>query len=215
MLDIKSVIAKRLRQCRTEQGWTGEETAKKLNVGPSRYSNWEQGLRKPKDDQIFDLAELFNKPAAWIAGLTDFAGPAIGAQQFIAPNQPTISVNGKTITLDKLANNAAISIDYIKRRQLNENRLSCIFAPDDSMAPLIKEGDEMLIDRTQTDVKKADLFAIWVNGQVWIRWIRPEINGDFTITAEDTDHYPDNKITKNEIAELFIIGRVARVSRNR
>lgn len=218
MLDIKSVIAKRLRQCRTEQGWTAEETAKQLNVLPSRYSNWEQALRAPKYEQIFDLAELFNKPAAWIAGFTDMEGQPADSLHFVAVNQSTISLKDTVLTLERVSDDSAFNISYIKRRGLNENKLTTILAPDDSMAgrkDLIKEGDELLIDRTQNTVSKADLFAILVNGQVWVRWIRPEIDGSFTIAAEDTEHYPDNRLTKDGLTELRIIGRVTRISRDR
>jgi hypothetical protein len=48
-----------------------------------------------------------------------------------------------------------------------------------------------------------------------VRWIRPEINGSFTIAAEDTEHYPDNRLTKDGLTELRIIGRVTRISRDR
>lgn len=218
MLDIKAVIASRLRQCRTDQGWSAEVTAKRLSVLPSRYSNWEQGIRAPKYEQIFDLAELFGKPPAWIAGFTDVEGQPANPLNFIAVNQSTISVKDTVMQLERVSDDSAFNISYIKRRGLNENKLTTILAPDDSMTgkkDLIKEGDELLIDRAQNTANKADLFAILVNGQIWVRWIRPEINGNYTIAAEDSEHYPDNELNKDELANIKIIGRITRISRDR
>lgn len=211
MLDIQSVIAQRLRQCRNEQQWTVEETAKKLTILPSRYSNWEQALRTPKYSQILDLANLFNKPASWIAGFTEREV----LPHFITVNQPTISVKDTSITLECVSDNSAFNISYIKQRGLNQDKLITIFAPDDSMAPLIRKGDELLIDLTENTVKLADLFAILVNSQVWIRWIRPEIDNCFTVAAEDSEYYPDIKLSKDDTSALEIIGRVARISKDR
>lgn len=211
MLDIQSVIAQRLRQCRREQEWTAEETAKKLNILPSRYSNWEQALRTPKHSQIVDLATLFNKPASWIAGFSD----SEALPHYVGVNQPTICVKGTVLTLECLADNSAFNIDYIKQRGLSKHQLMTIFATDDSMASLISKGDELLIDKTQNTVKIADLFALLVNDQVWVRWIRPEIDSSFTIAAEDSARFPAITLAKDEISALNIIGRVARISKDR
>lgn len=215
MSDIKFLIAKRLRQCRTEKQWTAEETAKSLNILPSRYSNWEQGLRAPKHSQILDLSKLFNKPAAWLAGFNELEEQAAETIQFVSVNPPTICVDDTRLTLECMSDNMAFNLNYIKQRGLNKNKLITILATDDSMASLINTGNELLIDQSKKTVKIADIFAILVNFQVWIRWIRPEIDNSFTITAEDSEHFPDIKLTREELSELKIIGRVARISKDR
>lgn len=214
-MDIKNVIAQRLRNCRAEQGLTAEEVAKRLNILPSRYSNWELAIRTPKDQQVFDLADLYNKPPAWIAGFSDQETQPVDTRNFIAVNQATINVNDTTVTLETTSNTTAFNLSYIEQRGLNENKLTSIYATDDSMTGLVNEGDELLIDRTLNTVSKVDMFAMLVNSQVWIRWIRPEIDGSYTIAAEDSAHYPDNKLTADEMKKLHIIGRVARISRDR
>jgi transcriptional regulator with XRE-family HTH domain len=218
MTDIKSVVAQRLRQCRNEKGWLQDEAASRLGVLVSRYSNWEQALRLPKPDTIFKAAEVFGKPAAWLAGYSNVESNPADSLNFISVSKASISVKDTLITLEQVSNDSALNIEYIKRRGLNENKLTTIIAPDDSMAGarnLIKEGDELLIDSSKTEVTKADIFALLINGVVWARWIRPEINGSYTITTEDPDHYPDTNVTKEELDNLKIIGRVSRISRDR
>ncbi|MCF1457390.1 MAG: LexA family transcriptional regulator [Shewanella sp.] len=219
-MDIKQIIGQRLRQCRHELNWTAEDAAKRLSkpVLPSRYSNWELGLRAPKPEQIFDLANLYKKSPAWVAGYSDIESTPADSLNFVSVSQATISVKDTLLVLERVSNDSAFNRDYIRRRGLNENKLTSIIAPDDSMCgrnALIKEGDELLIDRSQTTVTKADLFAMLVNDQIWIRWIRPEITGGFTVATEDPAHYPDTSLSAAELASQKIIGRVTRISRDR
>lgn len=215
MSDIKTVIANRLRQCRRSKDWTIEETAKRLGVTGSRYSNWEQAIRTPKYEQLIALADVYGTTPSWLAGFTDHEGNSPDALNFVTVGQSTISVKDAVLTLEQVADTSAFKIDYIKRRGLNENKLTSIIAPDNSMSDIIKEGDEVLIDRSRTTANVADVFAILVNGRVWIRWIRPELDGSITVAAEDSSHYPDQNLNAEQFDKLKIIGRVARISRDR
>lgn len=215
MSDIKKVIANRLRKCRSSKDWTIEETGKRLGVTGSRYSNWEQAIRTPKYEQLIALADVFGTTPSWLAGFTDHEGTQANAMNFVTVNQSTISVKDVVLTLEQIADTSAFKLDYIKRRGLNENKLTSILAPDGSMADMIKEGDELLIDRSRTNITDADIFAILVNGRVWVRWIRPEMDGTFTLAAEDSSHYPDQKLTAEQLDKLKVIGRVARIARDR
>lgn len=215
MSDIQNKIAKRLRQCRSEKGWTIDETVLELGIGTSTYSNWEQGLRKPKLEVFILLAEVFGTTPAYLAGFVDHKHKDTGPRNLISPNHPTITLNGGVINLDNVANQCAYELAYLKGRHLDENKLISIIATDSTMKGVIDKGDELLIDRSATTVTKSDLFAILVNNQVWIRWIRPEIGGGFTLAAEDKTQYSDNRLTQDELDELAIIGRVIRISHDR
>ncbi|MNE76404.1 putative HTH-type transcriptional regulator [compost metagenome] len=83
------------------------------------------------------------------------------------------------------------------------------------MAGVINDGDEFLIDLDQTKVIDADLFALIVNSRIWVRWIRPEIDGTFTLAAQDSERFPSQCLTADQLASLDIIGRVAMTCRYR
>lgn len=214
MSNIKDVQARRLRQCRASKGWTIEETGSQIGISGSRYSNWEQALRTPKYEQIMALAELFGTTPAWLAGFTDHEGNN-ASSDYITLAKSKISIGGEILSIENVANRSALHIDHIKARGLNENQLTAIIAQGNSMAPIIQDGAEVLIDRSRTTVSTADLFAILVNGQIWIRWIRPELDGSFTVAAEDSAHYPDQKLNAKQLADLKIAGRIARISHDR
>lgn len=77
------------------------------------------------------------------------------------------------------------------------------------------KGDEVQIDSSITIPSTTDMFAIKVNDQVWVRWIRPELDGGYTIRVTDSKRWPDMKINNLEkLKELEIIGRVHCVKRH-
>jgi len=221
MSELVQVVAQRLKDCRQATGWTLEETAKRLsdlsgtNMTYSRYSNWELGLRMPPTDQVILLAKLFGKTPAWIQGYTDNDSLSAVTSNYVTANPPNISTKNGLLTLSQVTDNTAFSLDYIESRGMNRNKLLCIKQIDTSMAPLIAEGDELLLDGAQTTVRGADLFGIVVAGTVWVRWICPELNSTFTLKAGDSQQYPDSTLTPEALAELDIVGRVVRISHDR
>lgn len=221
MSELLKVVSQRLKDCRAATGWTLEETAKRLTdlsgtpIAYSRYSNWELGLRMPPVDQVVLLAKLFGKTPAWLQGYTDNDSLSAVTSNYVTANPPNISTKNGLLILSQVTDNTAFSLEYIEGRGLNRNKLLCIKQIDSSMAPLIAEGAEVLLDGDQVTVRGADLFGIVVAGTVWIRWICPEMNNTFTLKASDTQQYPDSKLTRDELDQLDIVGRVVRISHDR
>ncbi|MFR0585080.1 helix-turn-helix domain-containing protein [Lactobacillus porci] len=61
----------RLKELREQRAWTKTETAKRLNVGTSTYSNWEYGLREPDIDRLSQLADLYGVTVDYLLGRSD------------------------------------------------------------------------------------------------------------------------------------------------
>lgn len=221
MSELIKVVSQRLKDCRAATGWTLEETAKRLTdlsgtpIAYSRYSNWELGLRMPPVDQVVLLAKLFGKTPAWLQGYTDNDSLSAVTSNYVTANPPNIPTKNGLLALPQVTDNTAFSLEYIESRGLNRNKLLCIKQIDSSMAPLIAEGAEVLLDGDQVTVRGADLFGIVVAGTIWIRWICPEMNNTFTLKASDTQQYPDSKLTRDELDQLDIVGRVVRISHDR
>jgi transcriptional regulator with XRE-family HTH domain len=221
MSELMEIVAKRIRQCRQEKGWTLEETAERLAqasgqpFGYSRFSNWEQASRMPPSDMVLLLAKVFGKTPAWINGYTDTDSLSAVTSNYVTANPPTIQTKAGPIPLTQASDSTAFSLGYVESRGMNCNKLLYIKQIDGSMAPEIAEGDELLIDGDQTTVRGADLFGIIVAGNIWIRWICPEMDGTFIVRAGDSGQYPDNKMTLEELQKLDIVGRVVRISHDR
>lgn len=217
MTDIRRKIAQRLRSCRSAEGWTVEETARRLSlissesISPSRYGNWEQQIRIPKLEQYFELAALFKKSPAYLAGFTDDDGTAPETAMYCVPKPSAIPTEAGVLDVGDDA--LAFRLTFLEALDLERDKLLPFAATDDSMRPLIHEGDRVLIDRKSTNAEaKDDVFALLIKGRIWLRWIRQDLDGGFTIQAEDRDGYPDQHVTAEKLATLQILGRVKIIS---
>lgn len=221
MSELLEIVANRLKQCRQNSGWTLTETANRLQalsgeaMNSSRYSNWELGLRMPPPEQIIKLAKLFGKPAAWLQGYTDNDSLSAVSSNYVTANSPTLQTRSGLIQVAQATDCTAYSLTYLSGRGLNKNKLISIVQLDSSMGALIPEGSEVLLDCDQTEVRGADLFGIVVSGNIWVRWICGELDGSYTLRAEDNKQYPDKTLTKEQLEALDIVGRVARISYER
>lgn len=221
MSELQATVAKRIKQCRTSHGWTMDETAKRLSViagkemSTSRYSNWELGLRMPGPEQIIHLGQMFGKPAAWIQGFTDNDSLNAVTSNYVTANPANIATKSGLLTLTQATDSTAYSLEYLNSRGLNRNKLLSIRQIDKSMQGIINEGAEVLLDLEQYTVRGADLFGLVVQGHIWIRTIRPEMNGSYTITAADNSQYADQNLSAEDFKSVDVIGRVARIAHDR
>jgi transcriptional regulator with XRE-family HTH domain len=60
--DTNTWVAQRIRDARTELGWSQEQLARRLNRTQTAVSYWEGGKRSPGLDDVMDMAEVFDKP---------------------------------------------------------------------------------------------------------------------------------------------------------
>ena len=216
MFDIKDKISRRLKACRAHKGWTFAETATELaritgaKFIPSRYGNWELGINTPSLEMLFAMGALFGKPPAYLAGLTDDDGTSPETRKYAIPAQSTVpSANG----LINLGDNAlAFRLTFLDSIKLDKDQILLVVAPDDSMSGIIEEGDRALIDLSEITVTRDDMFALMVNGRLWLRWIRQTLTGDYVIQAERRERYPDQTLTDEQLAALHILGRVRMIT---
>ncbi|AWG87361.1 helix-turn-helix domain-containing protein [Vibrio parahaemolyticus] len=136
MPELKQKIARRIRQARNEKGWTIDETSRQLGITISRFSNWEQAIRTPKHEQIVQLANLFGKNPAWIAGYIDNQGETANSLDYVTASLQYLPTNkGEVNLVEQVSNSTAFKIDYLKERGLTENKVSLVKLIDDSMSP--------------------------------------------------------------------------------
>lgn len=97
----------------------------------------------------------------------------------------------------------------------HDTKMPTIIINDNLMGDDLKKGDEVQIDTSIRQPTTTDIFAIEVNGQIWARWMRPELDGSYTIKATDENLWPEIKITDLEsLRKITIIGRVHCIKRH-
>lgn len=219
MFDIRTKISPRLKACRAAKGWTFAETAKRLGdvmgerVIPSRYGNWEGAINVPPYEMVLGLAKIFERPAAWISGLSDDDGAAPETSGYLVPPLSTVP---SPVGIQDLGDSAfAFHRSFLESNGLDSQQILLLVAPDDSMTGKIEKGDRILVDLRETEVHADDMYAIMVKGRPRLRWIRQDIDGGFVIQAERREYYPDVSITEEKLKEMQILGRVRMIAQLR
>lgn len=67
----KDILAKRLRECRKEKGYTQMQVSIYCNITEKAYQNYELTTREPKLDILIRIADLFEVSIDYLVGRTD------------------------------------------------------------------------------------------------------------------------------------------------
>lgn len=62
------IFSKRLRELRTSRAWTQAELASKIGVGGQAVSQYERGVRRPDQDTLIALSDVFNVSLDYLLG---------------------------------------------------------------------------------------------------------------------------------------------------
>jgi transcriptional regulator with XRE-family HTH domain len=213
MQETNVLLTERLPALRKKKGLKATDVAKALDINRTRLSNWELGIRKPQYRELEALADFLNVNPAYLLG---WINDDIYSTHLPVDRTTVKRNDGGEVSVPNATGEHAYSEGYLKQHGFEARQLIALTVDDDSMKEVVCKGDTVLIDMKRKHSPVRDLFAILINGRVWIRWIRPEIDGkSYTLSAEDSSQYPDRLLTREELEELDIIGRVARIERDR
>lgn len=68
---MKKILAKRLRECRKEKGYTQNETAIYCDITEKTYQNYERMAREPKVEILLSISEVFDVSLDYLVGRSD------------------------------------------------------------------------------------------------------------------------------------------------
>ncbi len=68
---MTEILAKRLKQCRMEQGLTQREVAIYCDITEKTYQNYELMTREPKLDVLRRIADVYHVSLDYLVGRTD------------------------------------------------------------------------------------------------------------------------------------------------
>ena len=70
-----SILAKRLKQCRKEKGYTQGQVAIYCDITEKTYQNYELMTREPKINILIKIADLYEVSLDYLVGRTDNKTP--------------------------------------------------------------------------------------------------------------------------------------------
>lgn len=98
--------------------------------------------------------------------------------------------------------------DWLDRRKVTtRGNLRIVGVKGDSMSPFIQDGDIVMIDVGQQDLKEMEIYAINYGGDVRIKRLARRFDGGLLIRS-DNPHYPEESVSPEQAAQISILGRM-------
>lgn len=209
--DKRDIIAQRLIDARKHLGWSINDAVDALGYNRSRYTNWELGIRMPGFQEIEDIATVMGCNPGFFVGWTN----RMINSSYVVLDRTTVKTSRGNINVQNATDVAAYREEHLVERNITPVNTITIKIEDDVMDGVASKGDIALVDMTRKRSKTRDLFAILAGDRLWVRWIRPELDGSYTMSAEDSKQYPDQLLNAQQLDEYDIIGRVAIIEHER
>lgn len=191
--DLRLFIATRITAARRSLGLTIEEAAQQTvpPIKPSTWGNYEVATRGISIFKLISIAKSLKTTLQYFIGESDDMGGAMSGFSVIGTG----------------AEKLAISSTKFSKLGLRESDLITTKAKDSTINH-IAVGDDIVIDISKKIACEHGLYLLKSgNNQQWLRYIRPEISGDFTLYCDDKTSYPDITMTSKELLNLEIIGK--------
>lgn len=213
-------FAKRLRELRKEKeirdgrNYTCEAVGKAIGITPSGYINYENALRIPKLDVIEKIASFYNVSPSYIACFSDNKGNSNNESLLV---MPTMTAQAKEDSASPLGD-YGLSPELLKKHNLTQADILIEIIKDNAMSDFLIKDDVVIIKKTK-DVDLENLnFNIYFlkdkNGGLWARWIKKEMDGQYKIYPNKTNHYESFTFTQDEFTERFdVVGTIFKIIR--
>lgn len=203
-------IHKRIKERRQALGLSMEALAKLVDVKSwQTVQQWEkEGGTAPKRIRLKHVADALLVTPEWLSSGNNgnnISSPSAEKYAQI-PRYSVRAAAGSGVLVDheEIQDTVAFRRDWLVKNGLSAPNLRVIYAQGDSMSPRIQDGDVLLIDISDREVRDGKAYAIQ-NGELRVKRVFRRFDGQF-ILCSDNDAFPDEIAPQDAIK---IIGRVA------
>ncbi|AQS39760.1 Helix-turn-helix domain [Shewanella psychrophila] len=207
----KKLIGERIKKARHSKGLTQSEAANLIGAKPNAWGMWEKGERSPRlygEQGICGIAKGLCVTTSYLLGESDVENDGINNTGFLSGE--TIHTKSGSVVEQS---SELISIHSSLLDNHGVQNFTFLSVVDDSMAPELCMNDTVLLDFKISSFHRVDIYAIFDEGSIWFRWIRKEVGGQYRLYANDRLHSSDQLLSKVELDNIQILGRVAWVGR--
>ncbi|EKP0277954.1 MAG: LexA family transcriptional regulator [Aeromonas popoffii] len=114
--------------------------------------------------------------------------------------------HGSTVSDEPLAEPMAFRSDWLRREGFDPAKMAVIRAKGDSMEPTINDGDVILVRLKNGEAPRDGLYVLRLDGGLFVKRLQFDLGGVRIIS--DNPLYKSRDLSKAELAELDLIGRV-------
>ncbi len=115
---------------------------------------------------------------------------------------------GATVSDELKTEPMAFRTDWLKKEGLAPERLAVIRAKGDSMEPTISNNDIILVNLCNGDALRDGLYVLRIGDSLLVKRLQFDVLGGIKVIS-DNPGYETQVVTKDQRADVHIVGRVA------
>lgn len=202
---------KRLGALIDSKNFSGAEIGRLIGVSKKSISDWKLGKSEPSIEQQKALANVLGVTVSELVGDGAARDPVIKSGRFA--KIPIYEVeasagHGCLNDTEAVENYLTIDRELVKSElQCNPDNLAIIRVRGDSMAPTIKPGEMVVIDKTVNTIISDGLYVMRMTGDVVVVKRVQTLPKSLNIIS-DNKAYPPYQVGFDDIEGLAVIGRV-------
>lgn len=208
-------MGSRLRYVRTYLGETQTTFADRFGLKRHDIANYERG----RADLPSSVVGVLDKMGFNITWLLTGEGRMFRSEPSVPEDQDLVLVNrydvrvgaghGTFVVGEDVVGSVAFRRDWINKRGLNSKDLALVDVIGDSMEKVLREGDFVLIDLSQTEIVSGKAYVIRIGDELLVKYLQHLPGGLIQVFSENSAIYPPFTSSSRELGtEIFIIGRV-------
>ncbi len=211
------LFSERLKVMRSTLGISQREMAEKLSVSQKSISFWEKGRNEPQGSLIRTLCNEYSISYDW---LLDGVGEMLKGQTApIAPHEELLYIPEYNVELSAgfgaypedhalSVGNRPFTASWLKKKGLHAKDLKLVRVAGDSMEPLLKDKDIIMLDTSKTKPNQAMPFAVRLDDELLVKSIQHLGDGNLALVSRNKA-YNDILINQTSPPEDFqVIGAV-------
>lgn len=210
MNDILLRTFKLLSEQRLEQ----KDLAEAINVKPQVISDWKSGKTKSYTKYIDQIASFFGVSVDYLLGKSPVRHNTMEILRTDSSSYVPVPVVGSVAAgYTALAETDIIGYELVDTSVLTDGyEYAWLKVKGDSMAPLILEGDLVLI-RLQEEVDSGDLAVVIVDEEDGVIKRVQYSTNKVTLVSENADKYPPRVFSGKDVNRLRIWGKAVEIKR--
>lgn len=199
--------------------------ARAVGVVQPSLARWVKGEADPTRTNLVKIAEASGVSLDWLAlgvGNMDRVEPQAKKSEvnLIASNDETFSVIEDCREVRISAGGGGFNDEYkpyqttkVEKAWLDSRRLKAedcamFLVSGDSMYPTLKDGEEIIVDRSKKELKDGKIFVLNNEGAMLVKKVQITYNG-ITLISQNTEYTPI-ELDAEQANSLIVIGQVVR-----
>jgi phage repressor protein C with HTH and peptisase S24 domain len=107
----------------------------------------------------------------------------------------------------------AFRTKWLRFRKLNAKDLAVVFAHGDSMEPTINNGNTILVNIEDKQLKDGSIFVLRFGEELYAKRLQKRFDGSVCLIS-DNKEYDEQIVKENELEQLAIIGKVVWIGKD-